>query len=107
MKSIIILVVFFSVSAIACIPSGDLLKKSEKKAFAKEILMMNRLCSANIAKNIGDLTAKDVSIFEDAQDMMVRYTIRGPRSQMKIEKIKIMGKIEYTCLPVTGITRAC
>lgn len=108
MKSLIALIITLSsANALACIPSGEILNKSEKTELAADLQVNNPACLKMISRKLGKLTTEAVSVFEDAQDMLVRYSIRSRLGQMKIDKVRVMGKIRYQCSPVTGVTRGC
>ena len=106
-KLILAIALLGSAPALACLPSGDRLDAKEKKAFAADMKKLNPACLKAITEGIGAVTSEDVFVFESGSDMKVDYAVIGRSKQTRITKIKIMGKLTYTCGPIRGKTRGC
>lgn len=101
------LFMFSSVSALACMAGGKRMTDGEKSTFAKDIEKLNPKCAKLIKRKIGDLKKTDVNMWVQSSDNLKEYTVIGFRSQMDINYLKVMGKMQYSCGPVTPLKRGC
>ncbi len=108
MRTIIaILFTIGSASALACMPGGQRMTDNEKAEFAQDLRKQNPQCARLIKNKIGNINKTDVSMWVQSSDNLKEYTVIGLKGQMNIDYVKVMGKMQYSCGPVTGRKRGC
>ena len=107
MKSLLVLAVLCSSTiALACMPSGDLLSAPERATFSKDLAASSPTCFQRVTSKVGNLNSREgASVYENAQDNAVEYTVLGKSMEISLTKIRVAGKIRYSCGQPTGLKR--